>query len=161
MWNPIVLILCTGNSARSQMAEALLRTKPGHVFEVQSAGTEPAAVVNPLAIEAMREIGIDISAARPKDLGVFLGRAPVRHLIIVCHDADGRCPTVWPGVMTRVHWPVEDPAAFKGQHDAALQKFRETRDELSTRLDGWLTEVASAAQSGIPLARTGNRGPIP
>jgi len=137
---PIVLILCTGNSARSQMAEGLLRAKADNEFEVLSAGTEPAPRVNPLAIEALREIDIDISAAHPKDVGEFLGRAAVRHLIIVCHDAAGRCPSVWPGVATRVHWPIEDPAAFRGEPAAALEKFRDTRDEIARRLDRWLTE---------------------
>ena len=135
---PIVLILCTGNSARSQMAEGLLRAKAGKEFEVLSAGTEPAARVNPLAVEVMREIDIDISAARPKEVGEFLGRVPVRHLIIVCHDAAGRCPSVWPGVASRVHWPIEDPAAFRGEVEGARAKFREIRDEISDRLDGWL-----------------------
>src|SRR5215471_18057753 len=98
MRKPTVLILCTGNSARSQMAEGLLRAKAGDSLEVLSAGTEPAPRVNPLAIEAMQEIGIDISAARPKDVGELLGKVPVRHLIIVCHDAAHRCPGTWPGV---------------------------------------------------------------
>ncbi|MGH7741556.1 MAG: arsenate reductase ArsC, partial [Candidatus Eiseniibacteriota bacterium] len=96
MAGPIVLILCTGNSARSQMAEGLLRSKAAGAFEVLSAGTEPAGRVNPLAVEVMREIGIDLSSHRPKDVAEFLGTAPVRHLIIVCHDAAGRCPTIWP-----------------------------------------------------------------
>lgn len=146
MGSPVVLILCTGNSARSQMAEALLQQKAGQSFEVVSAGTEPAAAVNPLAIEAMSEICVDISDARPKDLSVFLGKSPVRHLIIVCHDADGKCPTVWPGVVSRVHWPVEDPAAFRGDHEAALAKFREIRDELSARLEEWLVERSASAR---------------
>jgi arsenate reductase len=140
---PIVLILCTGNSARSQMAEGLLREKAGDRFEVQSAGTEPAAAVNPLAVEAMREVGIDISSHRPKSLDRFLGKIPVRHLITVCHDADGKCPTVWPGVLTRVHWPIEDPAAFRGGRGAALEKFRQARREISTRLDTWLAATHS------------------
>ena len=142
---PIVLILCTGNSARSQMAEGLLRAKAGDRFEVLSAGTEPAARVNPLAIEVMNEIGIDISAARPKDVSEFLGRVPVRHLIIVCHDAAGRCPTVWPGTISRVHWPVEDPADFRGEPGAARAKFREIRDEISDRLDAWLEEARQSS----------------
>jgi arsenate reductase len=146
MGKPIVLILCTGNSARSQMAEGLLRTKAGDTFEVQSAGTEPAAAVNPLAVEAMREVGIDISSHRPKNLDVFLGKLPVRHLITVCHDAEGKCPSVWPGVLTRVHWPIEDPAAFRGDRVAALQKFRQARDEISGRLDAWLPTVAASAR---------------
>ena len=140
MGAPVVLILCTGNSARSQMAEGLLRAKVGSAFDVRSAGTDPAPRVNPVAIEAMREIGIDIGAARPKHVGEFLGHIPVRHLLIVCHDEDGRCPSVWPGVATRVHWPVEDPAAFRGDAGAILAKFREVRDDLSQRLDGWIAE---------------------
>lgn len=151
MARPIVLILCTGNSARSQMAEGLLRAKAGAAFEILSAGTEPAPRVHPLAIEAMREIGIDISTARPKDFERFLGRVPVRHLITVCHDADSRCPSVWPGVMTRVHWPIDDPAAFRGEREAALAGFRAVRDELSSRLDQWLAArgvLKGEAQSG-------------
>jgi arsenate reductase len=128
------------------MAEGLLRSKAAGAFEVISAGTESAPRVNPLAIEAMREIGIDITSHRPKNLGEFLGRAPVRHLITVCHDADGKCPSVWPGVATRVHWPIEDPAAFKGESATALENFRAARDELSQRLDTWLLENKVAAR---------------
>ncbi|HTO91823.1 MAG TPA: arsenate reductase ArsC [Candidatus Sulfotelmatobacter sp.] len=137
---PMVLILCTGNSARSQMAEGLLRTRAGDRFEVASAGTEPAARVHPMAIEVMREVGIDLGGAQPKDIARFLGQAPVRHLIIVCHDAEGRCPSVWPGAISRVHWPIEDPAAFRGDPDSTRAKFREVREELSRRLDQWLAE---------------------
>jgi arsenate reductase len=126
------------------MAEGLLRAKAGRQFEVLSAGTEPAARVNPSAIEAMREIGIEISGARPKDVEQFLGRVPVRHLIIVCHDAAGRCPSVWPGVVSRVHWPIEDPAAFRGNADSTRDKFREVREELSHRLDQWLAQQSSS-----------------
>jgi arsenate reductase len=122
------------------MAEALLHTKAGDRFEVFSAGTEPAAGVNPFAIAAMREIGIDIGAARAKDVGEFLSRAPVRYLITVCHDADRRCPSDWPGVASRVHWPIEDPAAFRGDEESTRAKFREVREELSRRLDQWVAE---------------------
>ena len=128
------------------MAEGLLRAKAGERFEVMSAGPEPATRVNPHAIEAMREIGIDISGARPKDAATFVGTAPVHHLIIVCDDAAGRCPTGWPGVITRTHWSIEDPAAFQGDPDAALAKFREIRDDLSRRLDHWVTEQKTAAR---------------
>ena len=92
----------------------------------------------------MREIGIEISGARPKDVEQFLGRVPVRHLIIVCHDAAGRCPSVWPGVVSRVHWPIEDPAAFRGNADSTRDKFREVREELSHRLDQWLAQQSSS-----------------
>jgi arsenate reductase (thioredoxin) len=148
---PIVLILCTGNSARSQMAEGLLRAKAGDLFEVLSAGTEPAANVNPFAIAAMREIGIDIGAARPKHLREFLGRVPVRHLITVCDDADRQCPSTWPGVASRVHWPIEDPAAFRGDEDATRAKFRAVREELSHRLDRWLAEQRQAKASSATM----------
>jgi len=148
MAKPIVLILCTGNSARSQMAEGLLRAKAGDRFEVESAGTQPAPRVHPFAIEVMREIGIDIRAARPKDMSEFLGRAPVRHVIIVCNDAAGRCPSGWPGALSRVHWPVEDPAAFHGDQGAMLAKFREIRDEISNRLEQWLHEQGATAATG-------------
>jgi len=128
------------------MAEGLLRTKAGDAFDVRSAGTEPAPRVNPLAVEAMREVGIDISAARPKGVSEFLGHLPVRHLIIVCHDAAGRCPSVWPGVVSRTYWPIEDPAAFRGDAAAALDRFRQARDEISARLDEWLAERKVAAK---------------
>jgi arsenate reductase len=146
MGKRIVLILCTGNSARSQMAEGLLRAKAGDRFEVQSAGTEPASAVNPRAIEAMREIGIDISSHRPKNLASFLGQLPVQHLITVCHDAEAKCPTVWPGVLTRVHWPIQDPAAFRGDPEATRQRFRDARDEISSRLDAWLAGTHADAR---------------
>ena len=138
MDKPSVLILCTANSARSQMAEALLRDKSADALDILSAGTDPAVRVNPTAVEVMREIGIDISQAQPKDLGQFLGQTHFHHVITVCHDAEGRCPTVWPGLATREHWPIEDPVAFQGDSEATLTKFREVRDELSRRLDLWL-----------------------
>src|SRR5262249_27196635 len=154
MSRPTVPFLRARNSARSQMAEALLRAKAGDSFDVVSAGTEPAPRVNPLAIAAMREVGIDISAARPKDVSAFLGRVPVQHLITVCHHADRRCPSVWPGVARRVHWSIEAPAAFRGSEEAALAKFREIREELSRRLDQWIAEHRSAHPSaGAPPLR--------
>ncbi len=138
--NHIVLFLCTGNSARSQMAEGLMRKKTGTDFEVHSAGIEPAPSVHPLAVAAMREIGIDISSQRPKSVKDYLGRLPVRHLIIVCDDANEKCPAVFPGVITRDFWPVENPAAFEGTEEAKLDAFRAARDEISARIDRWLAE---------------------
>jgi arsenate reductase len=140
---PVVLFLCTGNSARSQMAEGLLRTKAGAAFEARSAGTEPAPAVHPLAVGVMREIGVDISAQRPKAVKELLGRLPVRHLIVVCDGANKKCPRVFPGMLTRDFWQIEDPAAFDGSENDALRKFREARDEISSRLDAWLAERAS------------------
>lgn len=137
---PIVLFLCTGNSARSQMAEGLLRHKASDRFEARSAGTDPAPAVHPLAIEAMREIGIDISKQRPTGVKEYLGRISARHLVIVCDGANQKCPSVFPGVLTRDFWPIEDPAASDRTGAPNLTRFREARDEISRRLDAWLSE---------------------
>jgi arsenate reductase len=139
---PIVLFLCTGNSARSQMAEGLLRAKAGGVYDARSAGTEPAEAIHPLAVTAMAEIGIDLAGQRPKSVREFLGHAPVRHLIIVCGGANERCPSTFPGVITRDFWPIDDPASLAGTGADALQGFRAARDEIAGRLDGWLRDHA-------------------
>ena len=131
MGKPTVLFLCTGNSARSQMAEGLLRAKAGDRYQVESAGTDPAAVVNPLAVEVMREIGIDISSQRPKSVKEFLGRVPVRHLVIVCDGANEACPSTFPGVITRDFWPIDDPRG-------GIENFRIARDEIASRIDAWV-----------------------
>src|SRR5688500_154822 len=94
---PMILILCTGNSARSQMAEAFLRKYKGDRFTAASAGTEPKPHVHPLAVRAMNEAGIDIRAQRPRDVKEFLGKASVRHVLIVCDNANQSCPRIWPG----------------------------------------------------------------
>src|ERR1019366_10567256 len=124
----LVLILCTGNSCRSQMAEAFLRKYQGEKYEVASAGTEPKPEVHPLAVKVMAEAGIDISGARPKPLRDFLGRAPVRHLLIVCNSANGTCPRIWPGTYSRPYMPFDDPAAFVGDEDETLAGFRRIRN---------------------------------
>jgi len=143
---PGVLFLCTGNSARSQMAEGLLRAHGGDLFTAHSAGTEPKGL-NPLAVQAMQELGIDISQQRSKGVAEFLGKTPVRHLVIVCGDADERCPGTWPGVATREFWPFEDPAAATGTHEQRLAAFREIRDQIEARLLPWLEANRSAAST--------------
>ena len=130
-----VLILCTGNSARSQMAEGWLRHLAGDQFEVDSAGTRPSSV-NPLAIETMRERGIDISAHRSKSLNEFLSQ-PFDYVITVCDDAAEACP-VFPGPARRIHWSFADPAAVQGSDDERLRAFEETRDAIEQRLREWL-----------------------
>jgi arsenate reductase len=140
---PIVLFLCTGNSARSQMAEGLLRAKAGALFEARSAGTTPAEAVHPLAVQAMEEIGIDISAQRPKDVAAFLGRLPVRHLIIVCASANQRCPSVFPGVLSRDFWPIEDPADPADGSSPVMEGFCKARDEIAERLEAWLKDKSA------------------
>jgi len=135
-----VLFLCTGNSARSQMAEGLLRHMASDRFEVMSAGLEPKNAVHPLAVEVMREIGIDIGAQRPKTVELYLGRVPVHYLIVVCNRAQATCPRIWPGLMdgNRYYWPLDDPAALQGSADEQLAMFRVVRDELQEKLREWI-----------------------
>jgi arsenate reductase (thioredoxin) len=127
-----VLILCTGNSARSQMAEGLLRHVAGDRFEVESAGVAPS-LVRAEAIAAMAEIGIDISDHRSKSLKEFLGRE-FDYVITVCDNAADNCP-VFPGPAKRIHWSFEDPAAVEGDEEVRLGAFRRVRDEIAGRLD--------------------------
>lgn len=126
-----VLILCTGNSARSQMAEGLLRDRGGDKFDVESAGTI-ASFVRPQAIEAMREIGIDISGHRSKSLDEFRDQE-FDYVITVCDNAAENCP-VFPGKAKRIHWSFEDPADASGTDEEKLAVFRRVRDEISARL---------------------------
>lgn len=139
-----VLVLCTGNSCRSQMAQAFLEHHGGGDFPVYSAGTEPADRVHPLAVRVMAEKGIDISDRRPKGVREYLGRVPVHTLIIVCDGAAKSCPSVWPGVMERLHWPFEDPAVAEGGEEERLTVFRRVRDEIEERVRGWLAEQSEA-----------------
>lgn len=134
---PLVLILCTGNSCRSQMAEAFLRVHHGHEFEVASAGTLPRPEVHPLAVRVMAERGIDISAQKPRAIESFLGRAPVRHLLIVCDRAHGSCPRIWPGTLTREFMPFDDPAEAVGDEEEILTVFRRVRDEIEMAMREW------------------------
>jgi arsenate reductase len=126
-----VLILCTGNSARSQMAEGLLRTMAGDRLEVESAGVAPSQV-RPEAIEVMRESGIDISKQRSKSVDEFTGEE-FDYLITVCDNAKEQCP-VFPGKTKRIHWSFEDPAAATGEWDQRLEAFRKVRDQIEERL---------------------------
>jgi arsenate reductase len=137
-----VLILCTGNSARSQMAEGLLRREGGERFEVFSAGTEPS-IVNPLAIHAMQESGIDISSHRSKSVDEYAGQE-FDYVITVCDRAKDNCP-VFPGRAERIHWSFEDPAAATGDWDARLSLFRRVRDEIREHLREF---VSTKGQSG-------------
>jgi arsenate reductase len=126
-----VLILCTGNSARSQMAEGLLRHDAGNMYEVSSAGTKPSHV-RPEAIAVMGEIGIDISGHRSKSVDEFTGQA-FDDVITVCDNAKESCP-VFPATTKRIHWSLEDPAAVQGTEEQRLEEFRRIRDQLRTLL---------------------------
>lgn len=130
-----VLILCTGNSARSQMAEGLLRHNGGNKFEVESAGVK-ASFVRPLAIKAMREIGIDISKHRSKSVDEFIGQN-FDYVITVCDSAQERCP-VFPAKTNRIHWSFDDPAEAKGNENQQLAVFRRVRDEIKEKLQEFI-----------------------
>lgn len=132
MRKPKVLFLCTGNSARSQMAEGYLRHVAGDQFEVLSAGVEPKQL-NPLAVEAMNEIGIDISRQKSKDVSIFLGQY-IPYVITVCDSAKQRCP-IFPRVYKFLHWSLEDPAEVAGTHEEKLVVFRRVRDVIAKRID--------------------------
>ncbi len=136
-----VLFLCTGNSARSQMAEAFLRKYGGEQFEAFSAGLEPRAI-HPLTIQVMQEIGIDISGQTSKGIEVYLGKTFFHYLITVCDQAEKNCPTNWLGVNQRLHWSFEDPAAFEGTDEEKLAKFRAIRDQIESRIKEWVAEQA-------------------
>src|SRR6478672_9027226 len=128
MTKPTVLILCTGNSCRSHLAEGFLRAAAGDVLNVQSAGSNPAGYVHPLAIKVMAEIGIDISQHQSKHMNEFL-KQPVETVITVCGNADQACP-LYPGQVNRYHWPFVDPAHAKGSEEEQLKVFREVRDQI-------------------------------
>jgi arsenate reductase len=133
-----LLILCTGNSARSQMAEGLLRTLAGERFEVKSAGSKPSSV-NPLAIAAMDERGIDIRSQRSKHLNEYLDQ-PFDYVITVCDNAAETCP-LFPGPARRLHWSFPDPAAVAGNQAERLAAFQQVRDALETQLRSWLATL--------------------
>jgi len=125
---PTVLILCTGNSCRSHLAEGLLRAASGDILDVQSAGSKPAGYVHPLAIQVMKEIGLDISSHHSKHMNEFLQRK-VETVITVCGNADQACP-MFPGQLNRHHWGFDDPAHATGTDEEKLLVFRRVRDEI-------------------------------
>jgi arsenate reductase len=126
-----LLVLCTGNSARSQMAEGLLRHEGGDRFDVFSAGTKPSRV-RPEAITVMGEIGIDISGHRSKSVDEFVAQ-DLEYVITVCNNAKETCP-VSPGTIKRLHWPFDDPAAVEGSDSVRLAAFRKIRDQIHGRI---------------------------
>jgi arsenate reductase len=136
-----VLFLCTQNSARSQMAEGLLRHHAGDRFEAYSAGLDPTDEIHPCAVEAMKEVGIDISGQSPKGLKEYMGKQTFNYLIIVCERAEERCPKTFPGVGTTFSWIFEDPRRDEDlPYDSMLERFRAVRDEIDLRMRGWLEQ---------------------
>ncbi len=139
-----VLFLCTGNSARSQMAEAFLRRYGGDEFEAYSAGLEPKPI-HPYTNRVMEEIGVSLSGQYSKHLKEYMGKVHFGYLITVCDEAEENCPTAFPDVGQRIHWSFEDPAAFVGLDDETLAKFREVRDQIEQRIKAWLAEQKTAS----------------
>lgn len=135
-----ILVLCTGNSARSQMAEAYLKSLVGDGFKIYSAGFEPRPI-HPYTIQVMREDGIDITAQRSKAVKEFLGRMGFLYVITVCEKAEKNCPTTFPGALNRIFWPFEDPSAFEGEETDKLNKFREIRELIKERISKWIKEI--------------------
>ncbi|TAL06371.1 MAG: arsenate reductase ArsC [Verrucomicrobia bacterium] len=139
---PLVLILCTGNSCRSHLAEGILRAAAGDLVNVASAGSKPAGFVHPLAIAAMAEIGIDISGHHSKHLDEFLNQ-PVHTVITVCGKADQACP-VFPGQVNRHHWPFDDPAHATGSEAEQMEVFRRVRDEIRRAFEAYADGLRDA-----------------
>jgi arsenate reductase len=138
-----VIVVCTGNSARSQMAEGLLRQRAGDRFEVFSAGLEPKGV-NPLAIAAMAEVGIDISGHTSDSIKKYMGHHHFSYAFTVCGNAEETCPSVlWAGG-EKHHWPFDDPAAAEGTDAERLAVFRRVRDEIDAKLAEWLETLPRA-----------------
>lgn len=132
-----VLFLCTGNSCRSQMAEAFLRRHAGDLFEVYSAGIEPKPI-NPLTYQVMAEIGLDLAGHSSKRLNELTDKVKFDTLITVCDEADKNCPVGMVKTDQRLHWSFEDPAAFSGSDEERVAKFRQVRDMIEKRIVDWL-----------------------
>ena len=150
MTKPNVLFICVHNSARSRMAEGLLNAKCGDFFEAQSAGLDAGTTVNPLAAEAMREIGIDITQKPSRVVFDVWKSGPVfAYVITVCHESEaGRCP-IFPGPTKRLHWPFADPSTFTGTWEEKLAQTRVVRDQIATTIDQWCAEHCVPAADAV------------
>ena len=137
---PLILILCTGNSCRSHLAEGILRAAVGESAEVASAGSDPAGYVHPMAVEVMKEIEIDISTHTSKHLGEFLQRE-VHTVITVCGNADQACP-IFPGQAEKHHWPFDDPAKVTGSEEEIRAVFRRVRDEIRAKFEAYAAQIS-------------------
>ena len=135
-----VLFLCTGNSCRSQMAEAILRHEAGDRFEACSAGLEPQPI-DPLTIRVLEEAGISTKGLRSKGITEFLARVTINYVIFVCDKAHKACPRIYPFTLLNLYWPFEDPALFQGTPEQRLAKFREVRDQIHAQIKQWLSDT--------------------
>jgi arsenate reductase len=145
---PTILILCTGNSCRSHMAEGILRAAAGDLVEVQSAGSKPAGYVHPKAIQVLQEIGIDISRHTSKHMNEFLDRK-ITTVITVCGNADQACPR-YPGQVYRHHWGFDDPAHARGTEEEILAEFRRVRDEIRLVFGAYATGLKEGRTLASP-----------
>ncbi len=146
MTRPKVLFICTGNSARSQMAEAFLRVYAGDHFEAHSAGLEPKGQILPDVLTVMKERGLDLKHQRSKSVDEYLGQLHFSHVITVCGDAEENCPTVFLNMGKHEHWPFDDPAKFSGNDEERLQHVREVRDQIDQRVCQWIEEQAGESK---------------
>ena len=144
---PLVLVLCTGNSCRSHLAEGILRAASKGQFRVASAGSKPAGYVHPLAIQVMKEIGLDISGHHSKHLNEFLNQ-PVETVITVCGNADQACP-MFPGQLNRHHWGFDDPAHAIGSNEEKLVVFRRVRDEIRSVFEAYAAGRIDQAKAKV------------
>ena len=135
-----ILILCTGNSCRSQMAEAFFRKHAAGRFEAFSAGLEPRPV-HPMTIQVLEEIGIGTSGLRSKSIRDFLGKERFRYVIFVCAGAEKNCPSIFPFAIEKLSWPFDDPASVVGSEEQQLAVFRRVRDEIEERVRIWLEQI--------------------
>ncbi len=146
MTKPNVLILCTGNSCRSHLAEGILRHAAGDLFEVHSAGSKPAGYVHLKAMEVMKEIGIDISGHTSKHMSEFLDKN-INTVITVCGNADQACP-MFPGQVHRYHWGFDDPAHAQGTEEEVLTVFRRVRDQIKLVFEAYATGYRECRKTG-------------
>ena len=148
---PAVLFLCSHNSARSQMAEALLRREAPERFDIYSGGLRPQEI-HPLTLRVLEEVGIDTSGLHSKDLGSFLGKVAIHHAVIVCEVAHADCPRLHPFALQQLYWPFPDPVSVEGTEEERLAAFREVRDAIAERIRQWLAELPDR---GAALSTTG------
>jgi len=137
---PRVLFLCTGNSARSQMAEAFLRAHAGEHFEVHSAGLEPKGYILPDVLAVMKERGIDMAEQTSKGVKEYLGKTVFAHTITVCGDAEENCPAIFLNMGKHEHWPFDDPAKFEGSNAERLEFTRKVRDQIEQQIRQWIAD---------------------
>ncbi len=145
-----VLFLCTGNSARSQIAQAFLNHYAGDRFEAYSAGLEPKGI-HPDTRQVMEEVGLYLEGHTSKHLSEYMGKVHFGYLITVCSDADEKCPSTFPGMGQRLHWAFEDPAAFRGTEDETLEKFRQVRDQIGGRVKEWVEDLGRGMQGQVGI----------